>query len=147
MLPPRPVVPLLAAAAGAAWLAAVFLPWTSRGALSHATLLDAVELVRLGVADATLPPGTAVVLLLPSLAGIVLIGVVGLTGRVPAVLRGAALVVGGVGSLGLAGAVTRADPAAAGPGVWIALAGVVAALGCGLVRSRRRAGNQRIEGV
>ena len=133
---PRIALPLVAAAAGATWLGALFVPWTATGALSRASLLDAVELVRRGAVDAVVPSGVAVVLLVPALAGIVLIGVVGLTGRAVAVVRVLALGVGAVGSLGLAAALTDLDPTVAGPGVWIALAGVAAALGCGFFRHR-----------
>lgn len=133
---PRIVVPLIAAAAGACWLIALFVPWTSRGALSRASLLDAVELVRRGAVDALLPDGVAVVLLVPALAGIVLVGVAGLAGRAVAVVRAIALAVGALGSLALAAVLTDLDPSAAGPGVWIALAGAVAALGCGFFRHR-----------
>ncbi|KAA1427560.1 hypothetical protein [Nocardioides antri] len=125
---PRVVVPLVAAAAGTAWLIALFVPWTARGALSSASLLDAVELIRRGAVDAIVPPGAAVLLLVPAIAGIALIGLVGLTGRVAAVVRVGALVLGTAGTLGLAGVLTGFDPAAAGPGVWVAAAGVVAAL-------------------
>jgi len=132
---------LASAAAGACWLVALFLPWASEGALSSTSLLDAVELIRRGVVDAVVPSGVAVVLLVPSIAGIVVIGVVGFGGRPVAVLRGAALTVGSLGSIGLALALSDADPAAFGSGAWVALVGVLFAaqtLGCAIYATRVR---------
>lgn len=135
---PRVVVPLVAASAGTAWLAALLLPWTTSGALASASLLDAVELIRRGAVDAVVPSGVAVLLLVPAIAGIALIGVVGLTGQVAAVVRVVALVLGTAGTLGLAGVLTGFDPAAAGPGVWVAAAGVVAALAVAVLAASGR---------
>ena len=122
------MVLLASALAGGCWLLSLLLPWTSKGALSSASLLDAVELIRRGAVDAIVPSSVAVVLLVPALAGIVVIGVVGFAGRTAAVARGAALVLGSVASLGIGWRLTGVDVGAAGPGAWVALVGVVAAL-------------------
>ncbi len=122
------MVLLASAVAGTCWLLALLLPWTSTGALSSASLLDAVELIRRGTVDAVVPSPVAVVLLVPSLAGIVVIGVVGFAGRTASVVRGTALVLGSVASLGLGWRLTGVDAGAAGPGAWVALAGVAAAV-------------------
>lgn len=129
----RAVGLIASAAAGACWLAALFLPWTAAGALSSASLLDAIELVRTGTVDAVVPRGTAVVLLVPAAAGILLIGVAGLAGRVAATVRAAALLVGAIGSLVLAWRLTDGDLLDAGPGAWTSSVGVLlaaVALGC-----------------
>jgi len=121
--------------AGGCWLLALFLPWTTGGALSAASLLDAVELIRRGAVDAIMPSEVAVLLLVPSVAGIVLIGAAGFAGRTATVLRVGALVVGLLGSLVLGWRLTHASLSAAGPGTWVALLGVAAAvqaLGCAI---------------
>jgi len=124
----RLVVLLASAVAGACWLLSLLLPWTSTGALSSASLLDAVELIRRGAVDAIVPSSVAVLLLVPALAGIVVIGVVGFAGRTASVARGTGLVLGSVASLGIGWRLTGVDAGAAGPGAWVALIGVVAAL-------------------
>ncbi len=132
---------LASAVAGACWLVALFLPWTSHGALSATSLLDAVELIRRGAVDAVVPSGVAVLVLVPSIAGIVVIGVAGLAGRPMAVVRAGALAVGSLGSIGLVLALSDADPAAAGPGAWVALVGVLFAaqtLGCAIYAAQAR---------
>jgi hypothetical protein len=127
------------AGAGACWLVSLFLPWTSKGALSSATLVDAVRLIRRGSVDALVPPAAAAVLLVPALAGIVLIGLAGFAGRAVEIARVVAGAVGAVASLGLGLPLTGADPTAAGPGAWVALVGVVAvvaALGTTVLHAR-----------
>lgn len=121
------------AVAGTCWLVALFLPWTTDGALSSASLIDVVELVRRGAIDAIVPAGSVVVLLVPAVAGILLIGVAGLAGRTVALVRAGSLVVGVLASVILGWRLTDADLASAGPGAWVALAGVLLAcqaLGC-----------------
>ena len=132
---------LASAVAAACWLVALFLPWTNEGALSSVSLLDAVEVIRRGSVDAVVPSGAAVVLLVPSIASIIVIGVVGLAGRGVAGVRAGALAVGSLGSIGLALGLCDADPAAAGPGAWMALLGVLfaaQALGCSGYATRSR---------
>lgn len=128
----RLVVLIASAVAGTCWLLALLLPWTSTGALSSASLLDAIQLIRRGTVDAVVPSPVAVVLLVPALAGIVVIGVVGFAGRAASVVRGAALVLGSVASVGIGGRLTGADAGAAGSGAWVALAGVAAAVATAL---------------
>lgn len=122
------LLPVIGAVAGTSWLIALFVPWTTGGALSSASLLDAVGLIRRGTVDALVPPGTAVLLVVPAVAGIVLIGATGFAGRAVDIVRGVALAVGAIGALGLACLLTGLDPSTAGPGVWVALVGVLAAL-------------------
>ncbi len=117
------------AAAGTCWLLALFLPWTTTGALSSASLLDAVELVRGGAVDAIVPSGVAVLLLVPAGAGIALIALAGISGRAAAAARAVALATGSLGSTGLAWRLTDAHLSAAGPGTWVALVGVILAVG------------------
>lgn len=124
---------LLLAAAGAIWIGALFLPWTARGMLSAATLLDAVRLVRRGAVDSVLPPAAATGLLVPALAGIALIALAGFAGRGTTIARAAAATIGSLVTLGLALRLTDADPARVGPGAWLGLTGVVLALAVGLV--------------
>lgn len=140
----RLVVLLASAVAGACWLLSLLLPWTSTGALSSSSLLDAVELIRRGAVDAVVPSSVAVVLLVPALAGIVVIGVVGFAGRTASVVRGTGLVLGSVASLGIGWRLTGVDAGAAGPGTWVALAGVVAALAAAVpaVKSSIRPGSE-----
>jgi hypothetical protein len=116
---------LASAAAGACWLIALFLPWTADGTLSATSLLDAVELVRRGAVDAVVPTGAAVVLLVPALAGVVVIGVVGFAGRTATVVRVGALAIGLIGSIALVLRLSGTDPGGAGPGTWVALVGVL----------------------
>jgi len=123
----RGVVVAASVVAGACWLLALLLPWTTAGPLSSASLLDAVELIRAGSVDAIVPSPAAVLLLVPALAGIVLIGGAGLSGCTSSMVRGAALVLGSIASLGLALLLTGVDATTAGPGAWAALAGVLAA--------------------
>ncbi|UMG91004.1 hypothetical protein [Nocardioides sp. TF02-7] len=125
---PRLVVLLAWVVAGACWLGALFLPWTADGALSRSTLVEAVRLVRRGAVDAVVPQSAAVVLLLPAVAGIVLIGLGGFQGRAVGAARLVSALVGAVAVLALVLRLTSAAPAAAGPGAWVALAGVVAAV-------------------
>ncbi|WP_183095019.1 hypothetical protein [Nocardioides stalactiti] len=125
---PKVVVLLSSVVAGGCWLAALLLPWTAEGALSASSLLDAVELARSGRVDAVVPSYAALVLLVPSIAGIVLVGVVGLAGRALAAVRLAALVLGSVGVLALVVRLSGADGANLGPGAVVALGGVLAAL-------------------
>lgn len=122
---PRVVVPLASGTAGVCWLVALFLPWTRDGALSSASLLDAVELIRRGSVDSVVPSPVAAVLLLPCLAGIVLVGAVGFHGRTTDALRLLALGVGSLGALGIGWRLVGLDPAAAGPGAWVAVGGVL----------------------
>lgn len=124
----RRVVVLASVVAGTCWLVALLLPWTDSGALSSASLLDAVELIRRGTVDALVPSPVAALLLVPALAGIVLVGVVGLGGRTASFVRVAALLLGSLASLGLALRLTELDVGAAGPGAWVALGGVLAAV-------------------
>jgi hypothetical protein len=124
----RRVVVLASVVAGACWLVALLLPWTDSGALSSASLLDAVELIRRGTVDALVPSPVAALLLVPALAGTVLVGVVGFDGRTAAFVRVAALLLGSLASLGLALRLTELDVGAAGPGAWVALGGVLAAV-------------------
>ncbi len=130
---------LLLAAAGIAWLGALFLPWSSRGTLSAAALVDAVGLVRRGAVEAVLPPMAAVVLVLPALAGIALVGLVGFAGRGTTTARAVAAAVGALVTLGLAARLTGADPGRLGPGAWLGLAGVVVVGAVGLVAVLRLA--------
>ena len=101
---------LASAVAAACWLVALFLPWTDEGALSSVSLLDAVEVIRRGSVDAVVPSGAAVVLLVPSIASIIVIGVVGLAGRGVAGVRAGALAVGSLGSIGLGARPLRRRP-------------------------------------
>lgn len=137
------MVLLASVVAGSCWLLALLLPWTSTGALSSASLLDAVELIRRGAVDAIVPSPVAVVLLLPAMAGIVVIAVVGFDGRAVSVVRGTALALGSVASLGLGWRLTGVDAGAAGPGVWVALVGVLAAVATAIpaLKSRIHAGS------
>lgn len=113
------------AAAGACWLIALFLPWTAEGTLSATSLLDAVELVRRGAVDAVVPSGAAAVLLVPALAGVVVIGAVGFAGPTATAVRAAALAIGSIGSIALVLRLSGTDPGAAGPGAWVALVGAL----------------------
>ncbi|WP_183099541.1 hypothetical protein [Nocardioides pelophilus] len=121
----RVVVPLASGTAGVCWLVALFLPWTSAGALSSASLLDAVELIRRGSVDAVVPSWAAVVLLVPCVAGIVLVGAVGFHGRTTNALRLLALGLGSLGALGIGWRLAGLDVTAVGPGAWVALGGVL----------------------
>ncbi|MEZ0579878.1 hypothetical protein [Nocardioides sp. MH1] len=124
----RLVAIVLSVASGCCWIGALLLPWTARGTLSSASLLDAVELVRQGRVDSIVPSGAAIGLLVPALAGIVLVGVAGLRGRIAAALRWAALAVGAVASALLVWLVVDGEVSRLGIGAWVALAGVGAAV-------------------
>lgn len=128
----RAVGTVASVTAASCWLTALVFPWTSAGALSSASLLDAVELIRQGTVDAVVPAPMAVVILLPALASIVVLGVLGFRGRTARIVRASALVVGSVASLVLGARLTGFDAGAVGPGVWIALVGVLAACAAAL---------------
>jgi hypothetical protein len=113
--------------AGACWVASLFLPWASHGALSSASLIDAARLVRRGIVDSVVPEPWSFVLVLPALAGVALFGLAGFRGPVVAAGRFLLAAMATVLVLLLAHRITGGEPARIGAGGWLALVGVAAA--------------------
>ncbi|MDT0200402.1 hypothetical protein [Nocardioides sp. AE5] len=128
MRPAAAVPAVLWAAASGAWLGQVFLPWTSRGPLSRATPLEAGALRHDGVLGSVPASVGWLIVLVPAVAAILLV-TVPLSGRAWRVLRS---VLAGIASailLVILASLTRAEPDRFGPGAWLALAGVLLAVG------------------
>lgn len=116
-------------AAGAGWVGSAFLPWTTRGALSSSTPLDAVRLIRTGMLDGAVPAGASAALLGLPAVGVGVMGLAGLGGRAAYAAR---VVLVSIALALLAGSlhVLAADrPGRLDGGAWTA----VAALGCAVV--------------
>lgn len=127
----RPVAVLATAgwvAVAGCWLVALFLPWTARGLLSSASLLDAVRLVRDGVVGDVVAPAAALALLLPAAAGVVLLALSGFRGRWVWGVQLLVACAGAVGSAGFAWRLAGGELERAGPGAWLSLLGVLLAL-------------------
>ncbi len=108
------------------WIGSLFVPWTSSGALSSATLLEAARLVRRGSVDSVVPPAVSFVLIVPGVVGVALIALVGFRGRGPAALRMVLVASGTVLCVVLAWRLTGGDLGRAGSGTWLAAVGIVA---------------------
>lgn len=148
----RPIAAAAWIVAGVLSLVAASLPWTSRGVLSSASLLDASSLVRRGAVDAVVPQGAAVVLVLPALAGVLLIGLGGLPGMTARTLRVVVTLVGGATVVLLAARLADGDPTRLGAGAVLALAAVVlaaaaVALDVWLLRAARAAADRVADAV
>jgi hypothetical protein len=125
---------LLWCAAGACWVAQLFVPWTSRGTFSTSSMLDAVRLVRSGAIDAMVPAWVAFALLTVPAIGLVVGGSVGLTGAAAEGCRIALAVVASVlCALGFV-ELTGTDPQGLGAGGWLGLCGAGSALAAVVAR-------------
>lgn len=141
----RPAVMLLWCTAGACWVTQLFVPWTTRGTLSSASMLDAVRLVRSDSVDAVVPGWAAAVLLALPAIGLLVGGSVGLAGpvaeggRIALTLIAVALWVlafvgladSDVGRLGFGGWLTAGGAVAAGAAVTCRHVGRKGASGAG----------------
>lgn len=132
---PPPVLAIGWLAAGLSWAGASVVPWTSSGPLSQSSLMDAVRLVRQEVVGDVVPPAAALLLLVPAIAGVVLIGVAGAGGRPAGIVRLVAAVVGIVVVVVLLVQLTGGSPDRAGLGATIALAGTLVALASGTAQT------------
>lgn len=138
MPPPRPLrAPLRVSAllatcgwlvTGCCWLVALFVPWTTRGLLSSASLIDAVRLIGRGVVASVVPPAAAWLLLVPTIAAIGLLALSGFRGRWVLVGQVLLAVIGTVLSLGIGWRLTDGDIGKAGPGLWLSLLGALFAV-------------------
>ena len=108
--------------AGVAWILATFLPWAQRGLLSSSSLVEAASFVRRGVID-VVPSGAAVLLLAPTAAGVVLVGLGGMSGPKVGVARAVAGWTGCALSLLLVAQLTGFEPGRWGSGAVVAAVG------------------------
>lgn len=129
--------------AGVCWLAALFLPWASSGSLSSASLVDAARLARRGLVDSLVPEALSLVLLVPAVAGVALLALAGVRGRVAVVIRVLLAAPASALVLLIAHRIAGGEVARVGAGAWTALAGVLAAAVAAVAVLVERFGSRR----
>lgn len=127
------VAPLTWVAAGCCWTVQLLLPWTSAGVLSASSQVDGFRLLRSGVVSSVAPGWVAYLLLVVPVAGLLLVALGALSGRVASRAR-LVLAVVGVAMLAVAlHALVSFDPTRLGPGGWTAVAGSALAVAAALL--------------
>lgn len=116
---------MLWATASFCWLMQVFVPWTASGALSRSSTLDLLELVRLGVVDALVPPAAVALLVLLPACGVGIGVTAARRAGSLAWLRTALSVVGVAATVLLTWQLTGGQMARLGLGGYLAVAGLL----------------------
>ena len=131
------VAPAVWLVVAATWVAELFVPFATRGALSTTSPLDAVALQRSGALDGMVGTGAVLGLLALPLAGLVIACLVPARGRAAALARGSVALAGLLAGLVLLHALTDLDTRRMGTGGWLTALGCLAALTGAVVEAGR----------